>query len=84
MNQDVLSRAMKSMAARIKHYQAKLPTNGNGDDQEIDDAVDAILAIEGEWLVNMDQRRASQSLKDGRRRQTQMSKPTTSHLFICV
>lgn len=50
---------MKSMAARIKHYQAKLPDEWEwGDDPEIDDAVDAILAIEGEWLVNMDQRRA--------------------------
>lgn len=59
MDQDVLSRAMKSMAARIKHYQAKLPDEWEwGDDPEIDDAVDAILAIEGEWLVNMDQRRA--------------------------
>lgn len=59
MNQDVLSRAMKSMAARIKHYQDKLPDEWEwGDDQEVDDAVDAILAIEGEWLVNMDQRRA--------------------------
>lgn len=50
---------MKSMAARIKHYQAKLPDEWEwGEDEEVDDAVDAILAIEGEWLVNMDQRRA--------------------------
>ena len=50
---------MKSMAARIKHYQDKLPDEWEwGDDPEVDDAVDAILAIEGEWLVNMDQRRA--------------------------
>ena len=47
------------MAARIKHYQDKLPDEWEwGDDQEVDEAVDAILAIEGEWLVNMDQRRA--------------------------
>ena len=50
---------MKSMAARIQHYQAKLPDEWEwGENDEIDEAVDAILAIEGEWLVNMDQRRA--------------------------
>jgi len=47
------------MSQRIKHHQQQLPPSWRtGVSPTVDRAVECILAIEGEWLINPEQRKA--------------------------